>query len=414
MEKLRTQLPHILTAQGGPLDVDTTVVQDIPSLLLTAKIAGAAAELGYEFAEVRRLVGLVGDNVGTVAGSIEKRVARADGTEVAKEMLSRLLHHPGDDDHNPSQSPKSKMRMRVNSNEPVLLLNLSMHDNGNREKEKETIKTLLPSLLTLLSTTPYNIRPVRVYIDTETYSPLSLNKTPSPPINSNSKASLPFDFSISILNVVNTELGGHSMVQLLDHPSASPGWAGKGLIGKEDWEALLQGGDGWSVEGVMGLVMKNYVGVVRGKEEEEDEKVGGAGQEQADEQAVPSDIPAQAHDGENHTTLSKGEMEAAAEAEAEKDQDQDEFMSTASLPESPSQKFETKAESDGGQKGDEAEQEVITHESGEAMDSGVGRAATGFDTARESGREPSAEDEEFEMVDREQTLIDMVLGRGRT
>lgn len=42
-------------------------------------------------------------------------------------------------------------------------------------------------------------------------------------------------FSISLLNVVNTNLGGPSMLQLLDAPSEAAGWAAP--IRKETWEA---------------------------------------------------------------------------------------------------------------------------------------------------------------------------------
>lgn len=42
-------------------------------------------------------------------------------------------------------------------------------------------------------------------------------------------------FSISLLNVVNTDIGGPSMIELLDYPCEATGWAAP--IQKTTWEA---------------------------------------------------------------------------------------------------------------------------------------------------------------------------------
>jgi dihydroxyacetone kinase len=63
----------------------------------------------------------------------------------------------------------------------------------------------------------YNIKPVRILSGTYMTSLNGLG------------------FSISILNVVNTNLGGPSMLQLLDAPSEALGWTAS--IRKETWEA---------------------------------------------------------------------------------------------------------------------------------------------------------------------------------
>jgi dihydroxyacetone kinase len=42
-------------------------------------------------------------------------------------------------------------------------------------------------------------------------------------------------FSITLLNVVNTDIGGPSMLELLDAPSEVPGWSAP--IQKTSWEA---------------------------------------------------------------------------------------------------------------------------------------------------------------------------------
>lgn len=42
-------------------------------------------------------------------------------------------------------------------------------------------------------------------------------------------------FSISLLNVVNTDIGGPSMIELLDYPCEATGWSSP--IAKTTWEA---------------------------------------------------------------------------------------------------------------------------------------------------------------------------------
>jgi triose/dihydroxyacetone kinase / FAD-AMP lyase (cyclizing) len=120
--------------------------------------------------------------------------------ELVKTMLKQLLDWKDED----------RAFLRVNSNEVVLLVNnlgsVSVLEMGGittevvGQLEKE-----------------YNIKPVRIYSG---MFMTSLNG---------------LGFSISILNVVNTHLGGPSMLQLLDAPSEAAGWAAP--IRKETWEA---------------------------------------------------------------------------------------------------------------------------------------------------------------------------------
>ena len=53
-------------------------------------------------------------------------------------------------------------------------------------------------------------------------------------------------FSVTLLNVVNTDIGGPSMVQLLDAPAEATGWAAP--VAKLTWEAKSQA----TREGVVG------------------------------------------------------------------------------------------------------------------------------------------------------------------
>ncbi len=123
-----------------------------------------------------------------------------DLPELVKKMLKQLL----------DWSDEDRAYLRVNSNEVVLLMNnlggVSVLEMGGITAE--VVAQLKDD---------YNINPVRIY--SETFM-TSLNG---------------LGFSISILNVVNTNLGGPSMIELLDAPSEAVGWTVP--IRKETWEA---------------------------------------------------------------------------------------------------------------------------------------------------------------------------------
>jgi dihydroxyacetone kinase len=115
-------------------------------------------------------------------------------------MLAQLLDEKDED----------RAFLKVNSNEVVLLVNnlggVSVLEIGGITSE--VVSQLEKS---------YSIKPARILAGTYM---TSLNGR---------------GFSISILNVVNTNLGGPSMLQLLDAPSEAVGWAAP--IRKETWEA---------------------------------------------------------------------------------------------------------------------------------------------------------------------------------
>ncbi|EHL00505.1 putative Dihydroxyacetone kinase 1 [Glarea lozoyensis 74030] len=120
--------------------------------------------------------------------------------ELVKKMLSQLL----------DSQDKDRAFLNVNSNEVVLLINnlggVSVLELGGITAE--VVGQLEKS---------YNIKPVRILAGTYMTSLNGLG------------------FSISILNVVNTNIGGPSMLQLLDAPCEATGWTAP--INTETWEA---------------------------------------------------------------------------------------------------------------------------------------------------------------------------------
>jgi triose/dihydroxyacetone kinase / FAD-AMP lyase (cyclizing) len=126
--------------------------------------------------------------------------AKVDLPELIKRMLQQLLDSKDED----------RAFLKVNSNEVVLMIN---NLGGVSVLELGGITAEVVGQLE----TNYNIKPVRILAGTYMTSLNGLG------------------FSISILNVVNTDIGGPSMLQLLDAPSEATGWAAS--IKKETWEA---------------------------------------------------------------------------------------------------------------------------------------------------------------------------------
>ncbi|QSZ37267.1 hypothetical protein DSL72_009361 [Monilinia vaccinii-corymbosi] len=126
--------------------------------------------------------------------------AKVDLPELVKRMLAQLL----------DSKDKDRAFLNVNSNEIVLLVNnlggVSVLELGGITAE--VVGQLEKS---------YYIKPVRILAGTYMTSLNGLG------------------FSISLLNVVNTNLGGPSMLQLLDASTEATGWAAP--IRKETWEA---------------------------------------------------------------------------------------------------------------------------------------------------------------------------------
>lgn len=215
----------------------------IAGTVLVHKISGALAALGtYGLGDVAAVARLVADNLVSVGASLDhvhvpgRAAPRGDepgrlgadeielgmgihnepgsGRETVElpalvgKMLAQLLDQ-GDED---------RAFLNVNSNEVVLLVN---NLGGLSPLELGGITAEVVQQLDAA----WGIKPVRIL--SGTYM-TSLDQP---------------GFSISLLNVVNTNIGGPSMIQLLDHPCEATGWAAP--ISKETWEeknsATLEG-----------------------------------------------------------------------------------------------------------------------------------------------------------------------------
>ncbi|KAK1253498.1 hypothetical protein MKX07_001575 [Trichoderma sp. CBMAI-0711] len=203
----------------------------IAGTVLVLKIAGALAAQGRSLQEVAKVARLVASNLVSVGASLEhvhvpgRVVDTSEGLAPEEVEVGMGIHNePGSSREKMElpqlvermlaqlldQSDKDRAFLNVNSNEVVLLINnlggVSVLELGGITAE--VVKQLSDK---------YNIRPVRIISGTFM---TSLNGQ---------------GFSITLLNVVNTDIGGPSMIELLDAPSEVTGWSAP--IQKTSWEA---------------------------------------------------------------------------------------------------------------------------------------------------------------------------------
>ena len=174
---------------------------------LLAKICGALAAACWPLASVMTVARLVNRNL-LFVGRTEKQ-ERPDWhvPTLVQGALRGLLHH---EQRNPSF-------VHVNSNEVVLSITLS--PMSARYERGHIVDAMVSQLRD-----DWNIRPVRVFTNIHW--------------RSNTFAEEDRHFSITLLNVCNTDIGGPSMIQLLDAPCEAEGW--KAFAQKESWESHRQ------------------------------------------------------------------------------------------------------------------------------------------------------------------------------
>lgn len=209
----------------------------IAGTVLVHKVSGALAAQGYPLEAVAKVARLTAANLVSVGASLEhvhvpgRAPPRPDdaGRLGEKEVeIGMGIHNEAGSSREEVELPqlvgkmlkelldyndKDRAFLNVNSNEVVLLVNnlggVSVLELGGITTE--VVKQLEKD---------YGVRPVRVLSGTYMTSLNGLG------------------FSISLLNVVNTDIGGPSMIQLLDYPCEATGWAAP--IPKETWEEKNQ------------------------------------------------------------------------------------------------------------------------------------------------------------------------------
>lgn len=217
------------------------------SNLLIAKMAVVLRNMGYDDNAVEKVSSRAAANT-IEASNFPADDFLRDGNSLSRFVDGELLD-------------EAKLRQKdiyLNSNEPVLLLEAS-------EKlglERSQIRDFKDDLLVVLR--GKGIKPVRVYIrqmeDSE-----------------QSHVGGGVGVGVTLLNVVNTDIGGPSMVQLLDAAFHGEGWKEE-LVVKEAWNGydLL-----WRDEAWADAAVKTQPGLVGAPSEEQ----------QADDMAAAGDVP---------------------------------------------------------------------------------------------------------------------------
>lgn len=206
----------------------------IAGTVLVHKISGALAAQGRSLKEVAKVAKLVADNLVSVGASLEhvhvpgRALVDSEALKEGEVEIGMGIHNEQGSGREVVELPdlvhamlrqmldrndSDRAFVNVNSNEVVLLVN---NLGGVSVLEMGGILTEVVKQLEA----DYNIRPVRI-----------LNGTYMTSLNG-------LGFSITLLNVVNTDIGGPSMIQLLDEPSEAVGWSSP--VTKLTWEQKNQ------------------------------------------------------------------------------------------------------------------------------------------------------------------------------
>ena len=209
------QVDDVVGPLGAETDTHTSLHAGIPwsGFAIMLKICGALAHMGYSSDVVSKVAGLVQRNMMTSA-HYGRAPLETKSSELSQDtleariqaLLTGML----------TSKSSSTRSVNMNSNEPVLLVN---NFGGLRQ---ELVRGVVRTSLEQLQQS-HNIWPVRVYA-----GPFLVGDVDEEYRHNG--------FSVTLLNVVNTEIGGPSMVDLLDHPCKAPIWSyGLGNFSKEVW-----------------------------------------------------------------------------------------------------------------------------------------------------------------------------------
>ncbi|KPI38573.1 Dihydroxyacetone kinase [Cyphellophora attinorum] len=171
------------------------------SVVLPMKICGALAAMGYDSGSVHKVGRIVRNNMMTVDAPASDKPLAFSAIKAEVENMLTALFKPDE---------KRVRTVHFNSNEPVLLIN----DFGRCGGVK--LGSIVTEVLEQLQQ-KYNTWPVRVYAG----SFIEGDAADGP------------EFCVTLLNVQNPDIGGPSMIQLLDHPCNTLGW--NGCMRREVW-----------------------------------------------------------------------------------------------------------------------------------------------------------------------------------
>ena len=200
----KTQNPHVdIEILTGPVDKSI----DEAGFYLLAKICGALAAACWPLANVMTVARLVNQNMLSVGHMDQVETLNGHIPTFVQGALRDLLH----------PEHRDPSFVHVNSNEVVL--NITLSPLSTRYERGHIVDAIVSQLRD-----DWNIRPVRVFTNIHWLS--------------NTFTDEDTHFSITLLNVCNTDIGGPSMIQLLDAPCEAEGW--NVFAHKDSWKSQPQ------------------------------------------------------------------------------------------------------------------------------------------------------------------------------
>lgn len=195
--------------------------------------------------------GYTDDEVSKVGHLVEKNLYTCHSAQV-EEDIARIVPEEGDASMDNKEAVEKKVdfmlkglldtdvverdaNVHVNSNEPVLLINIDQNEPGHMDSAQRDLMNYVVDASVVALQQKWNIWPVRVYAGAVL------------PGWNNVQTADNIAFSLTLLNVVNTDIGGPSMPQLLDASCSATEWdriarmevwRGRDLVSRDDRDAM--------------------------------------------------------------------------------------------------------------------------------------------------------------------------------
>ncbi|OAP64801.1 hypothetical protein AYL99_00773 [Fonsecaea erecta] len=230
-------------SEEGATHEDTGAGHTGAGILLVAKICDAVLHWGgYGDEDAQKVANLVARNLITCeashvegehqissdehsnSGDMEREVPGKTVASMLKKLLDPTVPHP--------------RHVHINSNEPVLLINF---EQNFHPKDRNHVNDVVDATVEQLQQ-QWNVWPVRVYGHVGALTRRELEGAGNAAKYGDMRDGR---FSMTLLNVVNTEIGGPSMPQLLDASCDAPEWRryvrrevwrGRDLVSREEGE----------------------------------------------------------------------------------------------------------------------------------------------------------------------------------
>ncbi|KAJ9613154.1 hypothetical protein H2200_003095 [Cladophialophora chaetospira] len=240
--KVSDMVQFTFTSSNSNLEPSNSALKETtrstgPGTLLISKIVDGLINWGgYDEHDIAKVGGLVARNVyschsrqvqGEVQGFMTSRSGKEEdeGKGDAKDVPSLAVEFMLRGLLDRTVSP----HVHINSNEPVMFINFDDGENGCVTTKQRDMLNYITDIAVTEAQDRWGICPVRVYAGKFIPGEKGASE------GEEEGHAVP-SFSLTLLNVVNTDIGGPSMPQLLDAPCHAAEWTR--MLRKEVWRGL--------------------------------------------------------------------------------------------------------------------------------------------------------------------------------